>query len=70
MSTRPSYAVTELMGDGIGAELSRAVHALADALPVHLDFTEVDLSLENRRARRELDLRRGRPVGRRDTASR
>ena len=48
---RPTYAVTELMGDGIGAELSRAVHTLAEALPVHLDFSAVDLSLENRRAR-------------------
>ncbi len=48
---RPTYAVTELMGDGIGAELSEAVHTLADALPVQLDFSRVDLSLENRRAR-------------------
>lgn len=47
---RPSYKVTELLGDGIGAELSRAVHALADALPIRLDFEPVDLSLENRRA--------------------
>jgi isocitrate dehydrogenase (NAD+) len=48
---RPSYRVTELLGDGIGAELSRAVHALADALPIHLQFEPVDLTLENRRAR-------------------
>jgi isocitrate dehydrogenase (NAD+) len=47
----PSYPVTELMGDGIGAELSDAVHALADSLPVHLDFHRIDLTLENRRAR-------------------
>ncbi len=47
----PTYAVTELLGDGIGAELSRAVHTLAEALPVHLDFSSVDLSLENRRRR-------------------
>jgi len=47
----PSYQVTELLGDGIGAELSRAVHALADALPVRLEFRAVDLTLENRRAR-------------------
>jgi len=46
---RPTYKVTELLGDGIGAELSRAVHTLADALPIHLDFEPVDLSLENRR---------------------
>jgi isocitrate dehydrogenase (NAD+) len=49
--TRPTYSVTELLGDGIGAELSRAVHRLADALPVRLDFVAVDLRLENRRAR-------------------
>ena len=27
---RPTYRVTELLGDGIGAELSRAVHTLAE----------------------------------------
>ncbi len=48
---RPTYAVTELLGDGIGPELSNAIHILADALPVKLDFVPVDLSLENRRAR-------------------
>ena len=48
---KPSYKVTELLGDGIGAELSRAVHTLADALPIRLDFEPVDLSLETRRAR-------------------
>jgi len=48
---KPSYKVTELLGDGIGAELSRAVHTLADALPIRLDFEPVDLSLESRRAR-------------------
>src|SRR5207248_2241692 len=49
MPTRPTYPVTELLGDGIGAELSRAVHALADALPVRLEFLPVDLTLANRR---------------------
>src|SRR5687767_11451697 len=48
---RPTYQVTELLGDGIGWELSRAVHRLAEALPVRLDFLAVDLRLENRRAR-------------------
>ena len=47
---RPTYRVTELLGDGIGAELSRAVHTLADALPVCLEFIPVDLTLRNRRA--------------------
>jgi isocitrate dehydrogenase (NAD+) len=49
---RPTYQVTELLGDGIGRELSRAVHTLAGALPVALEFRPVDLTLENRRARR------------------
>jgi len=49
---RPTYQVTELLGDGIGPELSRAVHGLADALPVRLEFLPVDLSLANRRARK------------------
>ncbi len=48
---RPTYQVTELLGDGIGPELSGAIHRLADSLPIHLDFLPVDLSLENRRAR-------------------
>ncbi|WP_435017800.1 isocitrate/isopropylmalate family dehydrogenase [Tundrisphaera sp. TA3] len=48
---RPTYAVTELLGDGIGAELSDAIHVLADALPIRLDFIPVDLTLANRRAR-------------------
>lgn len=49
--TRPTYQVTELLGDGIGAELVAAVHRLADALPIRLEFVPVDLSLETRRAR-------------------
>jgi isocitrate dehydrogenase (NAD+) len=49
---RPTYKVTELLGDGIGAELSRAVRTLAESLPIHLDFEPVDLTLENRRARK------------------
>ena len=48
---RPTYQVTELLGDGIGPELSRAIHRLADALPIRLDFVQVDFRLENRRAR-------------------
>ena len=35
---RPTYPVTELLGDGIGPELSRSVHRLAEALPVRLEF--------------------------------
>ncbi|MGP0064907.1 MAG: isocitrate/isopropylmalate family dehydrogenase [Isosphaeraceae bacterium] len=48
---RPTYPVTELLGDGIGPELSRAIHRLAEALPIRLEFIPVDISLENRRAR-------------------
>ncbi len=48
---RATYAVTELLGDGIGAELSRAIHALADSLPIRLDFVPIDLTLANRRSR-------------------
>jgi isocitrate dehydrogenase (NAD+) len=47
----PTYPVTELLGDGIGAELSRAVHHLAEALPIRLDFIPIDFRLESRRAR-------------------
>ena len=39
---RPTYKVTELLGDGIGAELSRAVHALAETLPIGLEFEPVE----------------------------
>jgi isocitrate dehydrogenase (NAD+) len=48
---RPTYRVTELLGDGIGAELSEAIHTLADAFPIRLAFEPIDLSLANRRAR-------------------
>ena len=48
---RPSYQVTELLGDGIGPELSRAIHQLAEALPVRLEFLPVDFGLESRRSR-------------------
>ncbi len=41
---RPTYPVTELLGDGIGPELSRAVHHLAEALPIQLEFVPVDFS--------------------------
>jgi isocitrate dehydrogenase (NAD+) len=47
-----AYTVTELLGDGIGAELVQAVHSLAAALPLDLKFVPVDLSLENRRLRK------------------
>ena len=43
--------VAELLGDGIGPELARAVHAVAAALPLDFDFLPVDWSLETREAR-------------------
>lgn len=43
--------VTELLGDGIGPELARAVHAVADALPIDVQFQPVDWSLATREAR-------------------
>ena len=46
-----TYHVVELLGDGISAELSKSVHALASVLPCRLEFTQVDLSEPNRRAR-------------------
>ncbi|MBK7645578.1 MAG: isocitrate dehydrogenase [Planctomycetes bacterium] len=46
-----TYQVVELLGDGISPELSRSVHALADVLPCRIEFTPVDLSEPNRRAR-------------------
>jgi isocitrate dehydrogenase (NAD+) len=42
--------VTELLGDGIGPELSRAIHRLAEGLPIRLEFLPVDLRLESRTA--------------------
>lgn len=43
--------VTELLGDGIGPELAESVHAVADSLPLDINFLEVDWSLANREAR-------------------
>lgn len=43
--------VTELLGDGIGPELAESVHAVADSLPLDINFREVDWSLANREAR-------------------
>jgi isocitrate dehydrogenase (NAD+) len=40
--------VTELQGDGIGPELEAAVHRVADALPLDLDFDKIDWSLATR----------------------
>jgi len=40
--------IVELMGDGIGPELSASVHAVVDKLPVKAEFIPVDWSLERR----------------------
>ena len=44
-----AYKITELMGDGISAELSKSVHTIFSALPVKLEIEQVDMSLEARR---------------------
>jgi isocitrate/isopropylmalate dehydrogenase len=46
-----SYEIAEFLGDGISAELSAAVHTLAESLPFEVRFRPVDLSLEAREAR-------------------
>lgn len=51
MSNTDTIRVTELQGDGIGPELAEAIHAVADALPVNIDFLPVDWSLANREQR-------------------
>ena len=40
--------VTELLGDGIGAELRDSVYAVAEVLPLEFEFQPVDLSLAGR----------------------
>jgi isocitrate dehydrogenase (NAD+) len=40
--------ITELLGDGIGPELRESVYAVADAMPLEINFIPFDLSLENR----------------------
>ena len=63
---RPTYPVTELLGDGIGPELSRAVHRLAEALPIRLDFVPVDFRPGEPPGTRQGGLRRGRRDDHRD----
>jgi isocitrate dehydrogenase (NAD+) len=45
----PLLEITELLGDGIGAELRESLHAVAERLPLEIAFAPVDLSLERRR---------------------
>jgi isocitrate dehydrogenase (NAD+) len=45
------HRVAELLGDGISAELSASVHAIAEVLPFGLEFVPIDLSHENRERR-------------------
>jgi isocitrate/isopropylmalate dehydrogenase len=44
-----NYKVTELLGDGISAELSRCVRSVLGALSVSVEFETIDLSIERRR---------------------
>ncbi|HZU96600.1 MAG TPA: isocitrate dehydrogenase, partial [Planctomycetota bacterium] len=43
-----TYAAVELLGDGIGSELSAAVHRLGDRLPLKIEWRPFDLSVEGR----------------------
>ncbi|HJP01783.1 MAG TPA: isocitrate/isopropylmalate family dehydrogenase [Planctomycetota bacterium] len=38
------HTIVEILGDGISAELSESVHAVAEVLPLGLEFVEMDLS--------------------------
>lgn len=49
VQTRPGVIrITELCGDGIGPELQRSVHRVADALPVKFEFEPIDWSVDRR----------------------
>lgn len=43
------HKITELMGDGISAELSKSVHTVIGALPVKFNIEQIDMSIERRR---------------------
>lgn len=49
MPERETLKVAEFLGDGISAELSMAVHQVAQSLPIDVHFVPVDVSLEARR---------------------
>jgi isocitrate dehydrogenase (NAD+) len=49
MSSSSPLEIAEFHGDGISNELSKAVHAVADALPIDVNFHDVDMTLERRR---------------------
>ena len=49
--TMKKYSIVEMLGDGISAELSESVHAVAGALPFAIEFDQADISLENRDAK-------------------
>ncbi len=51
--------ITELLGDGIGPELERAVASIAALLPIDLAFEKVDWSLATREAGKEAALQAG-----------
>ena len=48
MQTPEKFLVTEILGDGISAELRESVHAITEALPQEFEFKPFDLSVENR----------------------
>ena len=48
MAGNKKIRISELLGDGIGAELQQAVHTVAAALPLDFEFIPVDMSLQRR----------------------
>lgn len=49
MANRETLHVAEFHGDGISSELSASIHQVAAALPLHVQFHPVDLTLASRR---------------------
>src|SRR6185503_2172516 len=47
-SAMKTYEIVELLGDGISAELSESVRAVAESLPFRVRFLPIDLSVESR----------------------
>lgn len=50
MSPAETLDLAEFHGDGISAELSTAVHSIAETMPIAVRFHPVDLSVERRRS--------------------
>lgn len=53
-----AITITELCGDGIGPELEKVIHQVADALPADFNFVPIDWSLATRERDGELAIDR------------